>query len=97
MGTEATLEEIPVFSRCYVTIDIDVDPSIAPGTGTPSHGGFTYYEVVELLKGLAKRGDVVGVDLFEVAPDMTTPARQLSLPRALCSISRFCFPRRLKR
>ena len=55
--------------RYYVTIDIDgFDPSIAPGTGTPSHGGFLYWEVMELLQGLAKRGEVVGIDLVEVAP-----------------------------
>ena len=28
----------------------------APGTGTPSHGGFDYYEVLELIDGLARRG-----------------------------------------
>ena len=33
------------------------------------HGGFLYYEVVEILQGLAKQGDIVGVDLVEVAPD----------------------------
>jgi agmatinase len=42
---------------------------VAPGTGTPSHGGFLYYEVLELLDGLTKRGSIVGVDLVEVAPD----------------------------
>ena len=69
LGTEAVLDLIPVGARYYVTIDIDgFDPSIAPGTGTPSHGGFLYWEVMELLQGLAKRGDVVGVDLVEVAP-----------------------------
>jgi agmatinase len=53
-----------------LTIDIDAfDPSIAPGTGTPSHGGFLYYEILELIDGLARRGDVVGIDLVEVAPD----------------------------
>ncbi|ADH89543.1 agmatinase [Ancylobacter novellus DSM 506] len=68
LGTEAVLARIPTGVRYYVTIDIDgFDPSIAPGTGTPSHGGFTYYEVLELLDGLAKRGNVVGVDLVEVA------------------------------
>ncbi len=68
LGTQAVLERIPAGVRYYVTIDIDgFDPSIAPGTGTPSHGGFTYYEVLELLDGLAKRGDVVGIDLVEVA------------------------------
>lgn len=70
MGTETMLERIPKGARYYVTIDIDAfDPSIAPGTGTPSHGGFLYYEVLELLAGLAKRGSIVGVDLVEVAPD----------------------------
>jgi agmatinase len=70
LGVEGVLERIPAGKRYYVTIDIDgFDPSIAPGTGTPSHGGFLYYEVLELLAGLAKRGTVVGVDLVEVAPD----------------------------
>lgn len=70
LGVEAVLDRIPVGKRYYVTIDIDgFDPSIAPGTGTPSHGGFIYYEVLELLAGLVKRGQVVGVDLVEVAPD----------------------------
>jgi agmatinase len=70
LGVEGVLERIPAGKRYYVTIDIDgFDPSIAPGTGTPSHGGFIYYEVLELLAGLVKRGEVVGVDLVEVAPD----------------------------
>jgi agmatinase len=70
LGTKAVLARIPAGVRYYVTIDIDgFDPSIAAGTGTPSHGGFTYYEVLELLAGLAKRGNVVGIDLVEVAPE----------------------------
>ena len=70
LGVEAVLARIPVGVRYYVSIDIDAfDPSIAPGTGTPSHGGFSYYEVLELLAGLAKRGCIVGVDLVETAPD----------------------------
>ena len=69
LGTEEVLKLVPEGVRYYVTIDIDgFDPSIAPGTGTPSHGGFLYWEVMELLQGLSKRGDVVGIDLVEVAP-----------------------------
>lgn len=69
LGTQALLDRIPA-GPIYITIDIDgFDPSIAPGTGTPSHGGFAYYEVLELLAGLAKRGTVAGIDLVEVAPD----------------------------
>lgn len=70
LGVEAVAERIPAGKRYYVTIDIDgFDPSIAPGTGTPSHGGFTYYEVLELLQLVARRGEVAGIDLVEVAPD----------------------------
>ena len=70
LGLAAVLRRIPEGANYYVTIDIDgFDPSIAPGTGTPSHGGFLYYEVLELLAALATRGRVVGVDLVEVAPD----------------------------
>lgn len=70
LGTEAVLDRIPAGARYYITIDIDgFDPSIAPGTGTPSHGGFQYYEVLELIDGLTRRGQVVGLDVVEVAPD----------------------------
>ena len=70
LGVAGILDRIPPDKRYYVTIDIDgFDPSIAPGTGTPSHGGFLYYEILELLDGLTKRGTVVGVDLVEVAPE----------------------------
>jgi agmatinase len=86
LGPEGMLARIPAGERYYVTIDIDgFDPSIAAGTGTPSHGGFLYYEILEFLDGLTKRGDVIGVDLVEVAPDYdlsgstTTLAAQLLL------------------
>ncbi|MEM6743968.1 MAG: agmatinase [Pseudomonadota bacterium] len=70
LGVEGVLARVPEGAPVYVTIDIDgFDPSIAAGTGTPSHGGFLYYEGLELLAGLAERHPVVGVDLVEVAPD----------------------------
>ena len=70
LGPQATAGRIPQGARVYVTIDIDgFCPSIAPGTGTPSHGGFLYYEVLELLQHLAQTHEVVGLDLVEVAPD----------------------------
>jgi agmatinase len=70
LGVEGVLARIPKGARLYVTIDIDgFCPSIAPGTGTPSHGGFLYYEVLEILQGAARAHDIVGIDLVEVAPD----------------------------
>lgn len=70
LGPNAVIECIPEGAKLYVTIDIDAFcPSIAPGTGTPSHGGFLYYDVLEMLQAAAKRHDIVGIDLVEVAPD----------------------------
>ncbi|GKX32786.1 MAG: SpeB arginase/agmatinase/formimionoglutamate hydrolase SpeB [Rhizobiaceae bacterium MnEN-MB40S] len=70
LGVDGVLARIPAGRRYYVSIDIDgFDPSIAAGTGTPSHGGFLYYEVLELIDGLARQGDIIGMDCVEVAPD----------------------------
>jgi agmatinase len=82
LGVEATLARIPEGVRYYVTIDIDgFDPSIAPGTGTPSHGGFHYYEVLELLAGLAKRGRSWGSTWSRLPPTTTTPEPRRSSRR----------------
>jgi agmatinase len=69
IGAKAALAHIPDGERVYVSIDIDsFDPSIAPGTATISHGGFTYYEAKELLREIAARFEVVGSDFVEVSP-----------------------------
>jgi agmatinase len=83
MGVAAALARIPEGARYYVTLDIDgFDPSIAPGTGTPSHGGFLYYEVLELLAGLAKRvARWWASTLWRSRPTTTTPGPPRSLPR----------------
>jgi len=53
----------------YVTIDVDgLDPSIIPTTGTPEPGGLSWYQVLDLLKAIAKKKRVVGFDLVELAP-----------------------------
>ena len=70
LGPKGVIARIPKGARIYVTIDIDgFCPSIAAGTGTPSHGGFLYYDVLEMLHELTLHHHVVGVDLVEVAPD----------------------------
>ena len=52
----------------YLTFDIDcLDPSYAPGTGTPVCGGLTSYQALEILRGLTGL-NVVGMDVVEVAP-----------------------------
>jgi len=52
----------------YLTFDIDcLDPSIAPGTGTPVVGGLSAHQAITILRGL-KGINLVGMDVVEVAP-----------------------------
>lgn len=99
LGTQAVLDRIPQGARYYVTIDIDAFcPSIAAGTGTPSHGGFLYYDVLEILQGLARRGDVVGIDLVEVAPAYDpTESTQILAAQLLLNFLGFIFHERARR
>ncbi len=69
-GVQAVLNRIPKSEQYYITLDVDgFDPSIIPATGTPSAGGLTYYEVVDILAGVAKMGKVIGMDVVELAPN----------------------------
>ncbi|MHC5023476.1 MAG: agmatinase [Planctomycetota bacterium] len=53
----------------YLTFDIDcIDPAFAPGTGTPSCGGFAAAEAFDLLRDCAGV-NLVGADLVEVLPE----------------------------
>jgi guanidinopropionase len=64
----AEAREIVGAGPTYVTYDIDfVDPTFAPGTGTPEVGGPTSWQALQVAREL--RGlDIVGADLVEVSP-----------------------------
>merc|ERR1711874_341162 len=71
LGPAGVAALIPANASVYFSIDIDgLDPSIAHGTGTPSHGGFLYYEVKDLLREIIveRSKEAVGLDLVEVSP-----------------------------
>ena len=69
LGVERILERLPEAGKYYITIDADgLDPSIAPGVYYPSPGGVDYFEMTDLVKGIARRGPVAGIDFCEVVP-----------------------------
>ena len=64
----ATIKDIVGHNPCYLTFDIDcLDPSFAPGTGTPVVGGLSTWQALQILRGLGGL-KLVGMDLVEVAP-----------------------------
>ncbi len=80
MLVDDLVEHLPKGGDVYITFDIDaLDPAIAPGTGTPEPGGFSYYEAKDILLAVCARCNVVGMDLVEVAPQYDGPGQVTSL------------------
>ena len=44
-----------------------MDPAFAPGTGTPEVGGFSSYQMLQMVRSM-KGLNLVGFDLVEVSP-----------------------------
>ena len=69
-GVDAVLGRIPAADRYYVTLDMDgLDPSIAPAVASPAFGGLTYYQVANVLRGIAAKGRLTGFDVVEIMPE----------------------------
>ncbi|MBI2016710.1 MAG: arginase family protein, partial [Candidatus Rokubacteria bacterium] len=63
------LERIPRLDRYYVSVDIDaLDPGIAPGTSSPEPDGLSHRQLRDLLRGMAGKGRILGMDLVETNP-----------------------------
>ena len=64
---EKVVESLP--QNVYLTFDVDgLDPSIMPSTGTPEPGGLNYYESLHLLRRVANKKNIVGMDFTEFIP-----------------------------
>ncbi len=66
---DAVSEALSQADYLYISVDVDsLDPAHAPGTGTPEPGGLTTVDLFRAVRELARRHNVVGVDVVEVAP-----------------------------
>jgi arginase len=64
-----TIDRLSHLDRIHVSFDVDVlDPSIAPGVGTPVRGGLTYREAHLLMELLSEPNFVTSLDVVEVNP-----------------------------
>jgi agmatinase len=66
---ETVLATIPEGRAVYLTIDADgIDPAEMPGVMAPTPGGLRFQQLAPLLRRLARRHRIVGIDLVEIAP-----------------------------
>lgn len=65
--TQDIIRELP--EEVYISLDIDaLDPSLCPNTGTPVPGGFSFNEVVYIIKAVVEtKRKIIGFDLVETA------------------------------
>ena len=85
--------EIPV----YLSFDIDgLDPSVAPGTGTPEPAGLTASQGLEIIRGLYGT-NIIGADLVEVSPPYDTTGNTSLLAANLLFEMLCSFPGCLRR
>ncbi len=76
----------------YLSLDLDgLDPSVVPGTGTPEPGGLTYRQVVDLLKALGKKRQVVAADITELAAFEGNHVSEYTAARLAQKIFVHCF------
>jgi agmatinase len=69
-GIKIVLDEIEDNTECLITIDCDgLDPSVIPGVLVPQPGGLSYFDVVDLMRGVASKCKIVGLDIVEYVPE----------------------------
>ena len=68
-GIGAAVAAIPEGARVLVALDVDAfDPAVVPAVIGPAPGGLTYWQVVDLIHGVAARARIVGFNCVELVP-----------------------------
>lgn len=68
-GVEAALRHLPEGAETILCFDVDaLDPSIVPGVIGRAPGGFSYFQVLDLIRGAAAKGRIAGINVVEYAP-----------------------------
>ncbi|HOY33004.1 MAG TPA: agmatinase [Bacteroidales bacterium] len=76
----------------YITIDLDVfDPSVMPSTGTPEPGGLFWYEVLEMIRKVNKKCNIVGFDVVELCPNKVDKAPDFFASKLIYKILSYKF------
>ncbi len=81
----------------YITLDLDVfDSSLMPSTGTPEPGGMHWYQVLQFLRMIFMRKQVVGFDIVELAPIQGFDAPQFLAAKLYYKMLAYYFTRKIK-
>jgi agmatinase len=79
-------------NQFYLTIDLDVfDPSVMSSTGTPEPGGMDWYKVLEMLRSVIEKKELVGFDIVELCPEKNNKAPDFLAAKLLYKVLTYKF------
>jgi agmatinase len=68
-GVKSVLDLIPRDANCLITFDCDaLDGATMPAVMSPTPGGLSYRQVIDLIAGVSGKARLVGFDLVEFVP-----------------------------
>ena len=87
-GIIPVLKAIPVGANVLISLDVDAfDPAIAPGVLGRGPGGLSYWQVVNLIHGVAKKARIAGFNIVEMVPDQDIDGMTaLTSARTVCNV-----------
>lgn len=75
-GIARAIAAIPAGARVAVCFDCDaMDPAVIPAVIAPTAGGLTYWQLIELVSGVADKARIVAFDLVELMPERDIDGR----------------------
>ena len=76
----------------YITIDLDVfDPSIMSSVGTPEPDGLLYRDVLDMVKKVNEKANIVGFDAVELCPNSANKAPDFTAAKLIHQMLSFKF------
>ncbi|MGI9415373.1 MAG: arginase family protein [Hyphomicrobiales bacterium] len=69
-GVDPVLDAIPSGANVLISLDVDaLDPSICPAVLARAPGGLSYWQVVNLIQGVARKANIAGFNIIELVPE----------------------------
>jgi agmatinase len=86
---QRVIDHLP--ENVYLTVDLDgLDPGIMPGTGTPEPGGLLYRQIIDLIRALGDRRNVIAADINELVKIENTQVSEYTAARIASKILIYC-------
>lgn len=86
---QEVIDRLP--ENVYLTVDLDgLDPGVIPGTGTPEPGGLLYRQLLDLIRALAARRNVIAADINELMKIENIQVSEYTAARIASKILIYC-------